>query len=76
MKTDYYIENDTLYGKGKLLIGDREQLLDRKIALSDIVYFELDELDGMKTALLVVGILIVIGGLFVLISYLLYESTR
>ena len=61
MKTDYYIENDTLYGKGKLLLGNREQQLDRKIVLADIASFQVDELNGWTTAGLVIGILIVIG---------------
>ena len=61
MKNDYYIENDTLYGKGKLLLGEREQQLDRKIALADIASFQFDELDGWTTAGLVIGSLIVIG---------------
>jgi hypothetical protein len=76
MKNDYYIENDTLYGKGKLLLSDREQLFERKIALSDIVYFELDQINVITTAGLVIGILIAIGGLLVLISYLILESTK
>ncbi len=63
MKTDYFIENNTLYGKGKLLLGGREQQLDRKIALADIVSFQFDELDGWATFGLVIGSLIVIGGI-------------
>jgi hypothetical protein len=35
MKNDYYIENDTLYGDGKLIL-DEEELISRNIALSDI----------------------------------------
>jgi hypothetical protein len=31
-KNDFYIEGDTLYGKGKLLLSDREELVGRKIA--------------------------------------------
>ncbi len=76
MKTDYYIENDTLYGKGKLLLGDREQQLDRKIALADIESFQVDQINIITTAGLVIGILIIIGGLFALLSYLIIDSTR
>jgi hypothetical protein len=32
-KNDFYIEGDTLYGKGKLLLSDREELVGRKIAI-------------------------------------------
>ena len=63
MKSDYYIENDTLYGKGKLLLGNWEQQLDRKIALADIASFQVDELNGWTTAGLVIGILIAIAGI-------------
>ena len=75
MKNDYYIENDTLYGKGKLLLGDREQQLERKIALADIASFQFDEPDGMKTALLVVGSVIVVAGILIaILASLVYSS--
>jgi len=76
MKNDYYIENDTLYGKGKLLLGGREQQLDRKIALADIASFQVDQINVITTAGLVIGILITIGGLYGLIVILLVESTK
>jgi len=62
MKNDYHLDNDTLYGKGKLIL-DGEQLLDRKIALSDIESIEVESIDGGNTALFIVGI---IAGTFVL----------
>lgn len=55
VKNEYYIENDTLYGKGKLLLTDGEQLIDRKIALSDIESIEVEYLNGVTTTLLVLG---------------------
>ncbi len=54
MKNDYYIENDTLYGKGKLMDG--EELLEGKIALSDIESIQFEYLNGETTALLILGI--------------------
>ena len=54
MKPDYYIENDTLYGMGKVII-DRIQL-DRKIALSDIESIEVKSVNWAATILLVLGI--------------------
>jgi hypothetical protein len=61
MKNDYYLENDTLYGKGKLIL-DKEQLLEIKIAVSEIESIEVESIDGGMTALLVLGIL---AGLFI-----------
>ena len=56
MNNDYYIENDTLYGKGKLLSDDSEQQLDRKIALSNIESIEVESLDWGNTLLFAGGI--------------------
>ena len=57
-KDDYYIENDTLYGKGKLLLRDGEQLRDRIIALSDIESIEVESLNWLTTGLLGLGIVV------------------
>ena len=56
MKDDFYIGTDTLFGKGKLLSGDREELLDKKIALSDIVSIEVDKFNLMNTIYISLGI--------------------
>jgi len=58
MKDDFYTENDTLFGKGELLSGEREELLEKKIALSDIVSIELEKIDWLKISLL--GILVTV----------------
>jgi hypothetical protein len=55
-KNDYHIENDTLYGKGKLLLGDVEKLQVRKIALSNIAFIEVDSINWLTTILLGLGI--------------------
>ena len=34
--SNFYIENDTLYGKGELLLNDDGGIINTKIALSDI----------------------------------------
>jgi len=57
MKDDYSIENDTLYGKGKLLSGDRAIPINKKIALSDIESFQLERFNWLYTSLLLAGIL-------------------
>ena len=36
---NFYIENDTLYGKGKTIITNMEQPFEGKFALSNIKYF-------------------------------------
>jgi len=62
MKDDYYLENDTLYGKGKLII-EKGQQFDRKIALSNIESIEIDSINWLTTFFLTIGILAI--GLFV-----------
>ncbi len=56
MKNDYHIENDTLYGKGKLLLGDVEKLQVRKIAISNIAWIEVDSINWLTTILFSLGI--------------------
>jgi len=59
MKNDYYIENDTLYGKGKLIL-DEEELLDRNIALSNIESIQYEYLNVLTTSVFVlVGVLFI-----------------
>jgi len=52
LKTDYYIENDTLYGKGKMLV-DTEELINKIIALSDIESIQYEYLNVLTTTALV-----------------------
>ncbi len=59
MKKDYYIENDTLYGKGKLLSGDREVLLTKKIPLLEIESIRVENVNWSATTLLCLGIFFV-----------------
>ncbi len=59
MKNDYYIENDTLYGKGKLIL-DEEELLDRNIALSHIESIQFEYVDGIATTFLVLSTVLII----------------
>ena len=57
MKNDYYIENDTLYGKGKLILDD-EELIDRSIALSDIESIQYEYLNVLTTSASVLGLVL------------------
>ena len=74
LDSGYYIENDTLYGKGILFVNDEVQPFDGKgkIALSDIASFQFDELNGMKTA---VGIGLVIGCSLIIITVISAASS-
>ena len=54
-ESNFYVEDDTLYGK----VDISEQLLDRKIALSDIESIQFEYLNGWTTALLVLGIVVI-----------------
>jgi hypothetical protein len=56
MKTDYYIENDTLYGKGKLLVN-REEIINKRIALSEIAIIEAEKINWTYTTCLGLGII-------------------
>jgi hypothetical protein len=47
MENDYYIKNDILYGKGKLIL-DEEELINRNIALSDIESIEIKFISLLK----------------------------
>ena len=69
MKNDYHIENDTLYGEGKLLLDDVEKLQVRKIALSNIAFIEADSINWLNTGLLSLGIAVVAFILFLVIAY-------
>jgi hypothetical protein len=69
MKNDYHIENDTLYGKGKLLLGDVERLQVRKIAISNIAWIEVDSINWLTTSLFTLGILVGAFILFLVIAY-------
>jgi len=59
--SNFYIQNDTLYGKGKLLIAVEQEPIERKIALSDIVTIEVESFDLGDTCLLGGGIYLGIG---------------
>ena len=57
LKTDYYTENDTLYGKGKMLV-DTEELINKIIALSDIESIQYEYLNVFTTTALVLGVVV------------------
>ena len=59
MKNDYYIENDTLFGKGKLILHE-EKLIDKNIALSDIESIQYEYLNVLTTSALVLGAIVII----------------
>ena len=63
-KSNVYIENDTLYGKGEIIFGDNEKSFDGKFALSDIVSIEFENINWLTTSLLVLGIAAILGGVF------------
>ena len=61
LKPDYHIAKDTLCGKGQLLSDEREVSLDKKIALSYILFIEVESFDIGKSCLLGGGIYFGIG---------------
>ena len=66
MKNDYYIENDTLYGKGKLILNE-EELLDRNIALSHIESIEVENFNLAHTITMGLGIFAIAFFIFFII---------
>ena len=58
--SDFYIENDTLYGKGKEILYNKEKPFDGKITLSDIESIQFEYLNGVTTALAVLGIVAIL----------------
>jgi len=58
LKNDYYIENDTLFGKEIFLPNEKEQPFEGKIALSEIESFQIDLYDESETIWAVVSILL------------------
>ena len=58
MKNDYYIEIDTLYGKGTVGF-DWEVQRDMKIALSDIEYIHSRHYNVLASILLVFGSVVI-----------------
>ena len=65
--SNFYIENDTLYGKEKLLIAGGQEPIERKIALSEIVTIEVESFDLGDTCLLGGVIYLGIGVLAVIV---------
>ena len=49
MKNDYYIENDTLYGKGKFLSIEKEQPFEGNIAFSEVESIKIETYDQTLT---------------------------
>jgi len=67
LRNNFYIEDDTLYGKGKLLLGDREELIERKFALSEIELIEVENLNLGNTIALSAGITLGLLGVALII---------
>lgn len=61
LKNDYYIENDTLYGKEIFLPNDKEQPFEGKIAISEIESIQMELYDEDKVIGAWVGALLGIG---------------
>jgi hypothetical protein len=73
MKTDYHIENDTLYGKGKLIL-DREELLNKKIALSNIESIVDESINLQNTVVLSGGLLLTLAVIFVVVAIVVFVN--
>ena len=68
--SDFYIENDTLYAKGKEILYNKEKPFDGKIALSDIESIEVESLNSLNTILFGVGIVAIAFVAFLLFVFI------
>ena len=68
----FYIENDTLYGKGEMILDEDEKPFEGEIALSEIESIEVENINWLNTSLLGLGILAIgvmgLIGLFALLT--------
>ena len=72
MKNDYYIENDTLYGKGKFLPIEKDQPFEGSIAFTEVESIKIETYDTMLSILGITPLAIIIAAasiaLIVLVS--------
>ena len=68
---NFYVEQDTLYGKGELVSDEGEKPVETKIALSDIAFIEKESFDLGNTCLwsggIYFGIIIIVGTIALII---------
>ena len=55
-KDDFKIESDTLIGSGVRIVGEKETPYTGKIPLNKISSFEIKQVDGSKTVMLILNI--------------------
>jgi len=65
--SNFYIENDTLYGKGELLLNDEEGIINTKIALSDIESMGVEGTNWIASSFLGMGIFFTLLGVIAII---------
>jgi hypothetical protein len=65
---NFHIENDTLYGKGKLVSADNQESVVKKIAVAEIVSIEVEKFELANTCLLSGGIFFGIAAIIGLIG--------
>jgi hypothetical protein len=67
-KADYEITNDTLHGRGRLILSSENEILNKKIALSKIESIELENFNVENTFLLSGGLLVALAIGFVIVT--------
>jgi hypothetical protein len=69
--SNFYIENDTLYGKGEVVNNEGKKPFEGEIALSEIESIEVENINWLNTSLLGLGVLTIgVIGLVVLFALL------
>jgi hypothetical protein len=58
--SNFYIEKDTLYGRGKIILNSNEQPFDGEVAVSEIESIEVEKLNVLETVGAIAGITVVL----------------
>ena len=59
--SNIYIKNDTLYSKSKLPSNSKEDIVDKKFAVADIIDVEFKKFNWVKTILFSLGVYLGVG---------------
>jgi len=72
--SNFSVKDDTLYGKGKLLLEEKEEILNREIALSNIEAIEFEYVSWLNRIFRGVVFFGILGIIFLLVVTLTYPG--
>jgi hypothetical protein len=68
---NFYVETDTLYGKGEIILDDSGRPFEGAIALSDIVSIEIESFDLANTCLWSGGIYVGVAAIALVLAIII-----